>query len=450
MQFQLLLLSCILSIIPILSACDAESITTPPENGNGAQSGATFGGTNDDYGNTILQTGDGGYLITGTTSSSDGDFSGLDLGNRDIFALKLNASGDLQWLNTYGGSDSDHAMDAIEDLHGNFVITGYSGSNDNQFLNLNRGDYDIFLLKIAPDGNLIWNRTFGGADEDFGHAIVEGSNVNYIITGSTRSVNGNFSHRSNPDKDLFIIRTLTDGTIDLIQTYGGSGDDEGLDVAIGSNSQISVTGSFESSDGNFGGGQPGISGAFLLKIEPSGVFNSLTTYSGSGADVANSLISLSDGGFAIAGRSNSNDGLFQNLNSGGNDAFVLKVVNNGNLQWVSVAGGNEYDEIHALTETETEQIIAAGESYSDDQSFAGLNRGGPDTFLLNLNPDGSANWLETYGGSNSETALSVTENQEGNFVFTGWTLSSDGHFSDPPKEGRDIFKLTVSPAGDIQ
>ncbi len=447
-HFNLLIIS--VTILTILSSCDADSITTPPENGDDSQSEMTIGGSGEDQGNTILQTGDGGYLITGTAASSDGDFSGLNRGEEDIFAMKLSSTGNLQWLKTFGGSAGDRALDAIEDFRGNFVITGHTRSGDGQFANLNRGENDLFLIKISPDGNLIWSRTYGGSDEDYGYAVVQEPNGNYVITGSTRSTDWNFSNRSSSDKDIFILRTLNDGTINLVRTYGGSQDEEGRDVAIGSNFQISVTGVFESNNGDFSGAQPGTGGAFLLKIESSGVFNSLTTYSGSGTDVANTLIPVADGGFVIAGRSSSGDGLFQVQNSGTADAFLLKMTNNGNPQWINLTGGSDYEEIHTLIESESGNIIAAGETRSGDLSFEGLSRGGLDAFLLSISSDGTTDWLETYGGSNAESALSITETVNGDLAFTGWTLSNDGNFTGPQRTEKDIYKLIASPDGELQ
>lgn len=107
-------------------SCDAESVTQPPSDSDDSEAEFSYGGSNDDLGKTIIQTSDGGYLIIGTTTSSDGLFSGLDRGNRDVFALKLSANGNQQWVNTYGGSNSEWAMDVIEDSQGNYVITGYS------------------------------------------------------------------------------------------------------------------------------------------------------------------------------------------------------------------------------------------------------------------------------------------------------------------------------------
>ncbi|WP_410332230.1 hypothetical protein [Rhodohalobacter sp.] len=439
-----------LLLMASLLSCDAESITQPPERPTEPESEFTYGGTNDDLGKTIIRTQDGGFLIVGTTTSVDGIFSGQARGNRDVFALKLTANGTQQWVNTYGGSNSDWAMDVIQDAGGDFIITGYNRSDDDQFPNMNRGENDIFLIKISPsNGELIWNRTYGGADEDYGYALTQGTNGGYLIAGSTRSVNGNFSDRSTFSKDAFVMLTDNSGQIEWLETFGGAENDEALDLTIGPNGQIAVVGSYSSSDSEFSGRQPGESGAFLLKLEPNGIFNSLYTYSGTGAEIANSIVTTSDNGFAIAGRFSSDNGIFQNLNSGENDAFVLKTSDFGTIQWLNTYGGTNTEELTGIAETENGNIAAVGHTTSDDGDFEEVNLGNTDIFMVNLSLSGSLNYLKTYGGELDETAESVIGLPNGNIAFTGWTLSNDGDFSGPQKSGRDIFNLTTSPEGDI-
>lgn len=440
----------VLLLVVFMLSCDAESITQPPQNPDEPEPEFSYGGSNDDLGKTIIQTEDGGFLIVGTTTSDDGIFSGQARGNRDVFALKLTSDGTQQWVNTYGGSNSDWAMDVIQDSQGNFVITGYNRSDDEQFQSLNRGENDIFLIKISPSGSLIWTRTYGGADEDYGYALIEGPNGGYLIAGSTRSVNGNFSGRSNLSKDMFVMLTDVSGQINWLETFGGAENDEAMDLTIGPNGQIAVVGSYSSSDNDFSGRQPGESGAFLMKLEPNGIFNSLYTYSGTGAELANSIVTTSDNGFAIAGRSSSNDGIFQNTNSGGNDAFVLKTTDFGSLQWLNTYGGSNSDGLNGITEIENGNIVAVGQTQSNDEDFDELNIGDTDIFMVSLGLNGSLNYLNTYGGELDEMAESVIGLSNGNIAFTGWTLSNDGTFTGPQKSGRDIFKLITSPDGEIE
>lgn len=447
-----LILLLILSALVMVS-CDSASITQPgdDDNGNGSSSSVrTFGGSDIDISRILLQTSDGGFLIIGTSSSNDGNFAGLNNGNRDIFALKLNSSGNIQWIRTYGGSNNDLAIDALEDNAGNFVITGYSRSNNGNFPGLNRGENDIFLIKIAPSGNLIWARTYGGSDEDYGYAVTEGPSGGYIITGATRSTDFTFSNRRNSSSDIFIMLTDLNGLPAWVQTFGGTNNDVGLDVAVSQNNGIVVTGSFNSANGDFSGAQPGGTSFFIIELQLNGNPVGITTYGGGGSDFGNQIIRTVDGGYAIAGKSDSNNGHFTNLNRGGYDAFVMKLNQNRNILWVNTFGGSDDDEAHSLLQTLGGEYLIAGETTSVNGNFEGLSRGELDAFTIRISSNGSFNRANTYGGSNSESAQSFTRLPNGSLAITGWTKSNDGDFGGPPKDAQDIFFLITDPAGVIQ
>ncbi|WP_069130152.1 autotransporter outer membrane beta-barrel domain-containing protein [Rhodohalobacter halophilus] len=436
--------------ILLLLSCDAESITQPPSDTDDPDAEFSYGGSNDDLGKTIIQTSDGGYLIIGTTTSSDGLFSGLARGNRDVFALKLSSNGNQQWVNTYGGSNSEWAMDVIEDSQGNYVITGYSRSDDGQFQNLNRGENDIFLLKISANGSFINALTYGGNDEDYGYTVTENPGGGYLIAGSTRSINGNFSSRSNSSLDAFVLRTDFNGQPLWTQILGGSDNDEAFDLVIDSNSQITVAGSFTSSDSDFSGRNPGERGGFLWKLEPNGAFSALYSYSGSGADTFSSITTTSDNGFAIAGYTTSDDNFFQGAGNGQTDAFILKTNTFGSVEWLNIYGGSNLDELNDITESNSGNLFAVGRSGSDDGDFQGLNLGNRDIIMASTALNGSENFLRSYGGDQDEIGESVVGASNGNIAFTGWTLSNNGNFSGPQKSGRDIFKLLISPSGEVE
>ena len=445
---MLILISVIFTLF--LISCDAESITQPPDKPDEQESENTYGGSSDDLGKTIISTEDGGFLIVGTTTSSDGLFSGIDRGNRDVFALKLNSDGNQQWVNTYGGSNSDWAMDVIEDSQGNFVITGYNRSDDEQFQGMNRGENDIFLIKISPSGEFILSRTIGGSDEDYGYAITEDPNGGYLIAGSTRSVNDNFSSRSNSSKDAFVVKTDFSGQPQWIENFGGAENDEAYDLTIGPNNQIAVVGTFASGNSDFSGRNPGESGVFLWKLEPNGSFNSLYTFSGSGSDVANSIVTTSDNGFAIAGHTDSDDNIFQDAGNGQSDAFIFKTNSFGNVEWINTYGGSNVDELYSITESDDGSLISVGHSASSDGDFDELDLGSRDIIMVSTALNGSGNFLTTFGGEQDDIAESVIALPNGNLAFTGWTASSDGDFQGPQRSARDIYKLVTSPSGEVQ
>jgi hypothetical protein len=434
----------------LITGCDPNPAADNGDRDNGDAIALTFGGSGEDVGNRIIQTTDGGFLIVGSTSSDDGDFDGLAIGSDDIFALKLNSSRETEWIKTFGGSGSDRAYSAIEDVGGNFVITGSTNSNNGTFAGQNRGNSDIFLIKISPEGDLIWARIFGGSGEDHGYALIQAPNNNYIIAGSTRSTDFNFFQRSNNSRDAFLLATDINGQPNWVLPFGGTGNDDAFDLTISLANTIVATGTFESIDGSFFATEPGDAGIFVHETDLSGRTLALSTYGGGGIDIANSITLLNDGSYVIAGRSNSNTGLFDGQNHGSFDAFLLRLNFNLTVNQINTFGGSSFDEAHAVLQTSGGNLLVAGETDSDDHDFDGRHSGQTDLFLALFDTNLQPIWMDAYGGSDSEAALSVFQSQNGDFALTGWTRSSDGIFDEQPRTQPDLFFLLTDSDGVIK
>jgi len=114
----------------------------------------TYGGTNEDYGNSVQQTSDGGYVIAGPTIS-------FGAGNGDVYLIKTNASGDALWTRTYGGTNDDYSCSVQQTSDDGYIVAGYT-------MSFGAGGYDVYLIKTNASGDTLWTRTYGGADLDYG------------------------------------------------------------------------------------------------------------------------------------------------------------------------------------------------------------------------------------------------------------------------------------------
>ena len=286
----------------------------------------TFGFSGRDYGTTLIETEEGGFLVTGVldVSASNGQgnakFNKQKHAGGDFWALKLTAGGDLEWSKYYGGSFTDTPLGVVKTANNGFILAGYSDSNDVD-INNNKGSYDFWVIKISSDGTLLWEKSFGGSEIDEARAICATHDGNFIVVGDTRS----------SDSDI----TMNNG---------------GADV-------------------------------WALKISSEGNLIWEKTFGGTSFDVARSVSMTQDNGFVIAGSSRSSDNGF--TNKGQNDALILKINSEGVLEWQQTVGGSEIDFLYDAIELIDKTIIAVGESSSSDENIP-INKGFSDALILKI------------------------------------------------------------------
>ena len=152
----------------------------------------TYGGVNSEFGFSVQQTIDNGFILTGITMS-------FGVGNNDIYLIKTNVHGDTLWTKTYGGESDDRSYCIQQTTDSGYIITGYTSS-------FGAGNKDVYLIKTDSAGDTLWTKTFGGLLDDWGNSIQQTSDGGYIILGSTESFgSGNF--------DFYLIKTDSDGNL---------------------------------------------------------------------------------------------------------------------------------------------------------------------------------------------------------------------------------------------
>jgi hypothetical protein len=199
----------------------------------------TFGGAGD-YGNDVQQTTDGGYIIIGSTKS-------YGAGEDDIWMLKADENGDTLWTKTYGGITSEEGYSVQQTTDGGYIIVGYTDS-------FGEGEDDVWLIKTGENGDTIWTRTFGGANDEEGFSVWQTTDGGYVITGYTNSFGAG-------QKDVWLIRTDDNGDTIWTKTLGGIGDDEGKSIEQTSDGGYIISGYTKS----FGAGGKDI---WLIKLKP--------------------------------------------------------------------------------------------------------------------------------------------------------------------------------------
>ncbi len=202
----------------------------------------TYGGIENDHGNCIQPTADGGYIITGATISNS-------VGNDDLWLIKTDSTGTAQWMLTLGdkGYEEGHFVATTSD--GGYIVVGSTTSTG-------AGESDAWLIKLGLNGRTDWTRTFGGVEWDWGNAVQETPDGGYILVGTTLSFGAGGS-------DVWLIKTDAEGQEEWSRTYGGHSLDFGLSVQPTSDGGYIIAGQTYS----FGAGNGDL---WLIKTDSEG------------------------------------------------------------------------------------------------------------------------------------------------------------------------------------
>ncbi len=187
----------------------------------------TYGGSNYDLLNKIIQLADSSYIFTGYSNSSDGDVSNNYYGD-DVWVVKLDAEGNMEWENSYGGSGTDHSSCIAQSINGGYTISALSFSDDGD-VSGGHGNFDAWILEIDSLGNLIWQNCYGGSESDQAKWLSKTADGGNIITGVTGSYDGDVTG-NHGGFDCWVIKTDSIGILEWQQCYGGSGYDHGKSV----------------------------------------------------------------------------------------------------------------------------------------------------------------------------------------------------------------------------
>jgi protein involved in ribonucleotide reduction len=369
-----------------------------------------FGGASDDYVHFIQATPDGGYLLAGETTSSDGDVIGAH-GNRDAFIIKVDANGNKQWSKPFGGSGNDYAKSITTTTDGGYVFVGHTDSNNEEFIT-NKGKVDFWVVKIDGSGNKIWSKTFGGTENDNARSIVAQLDGTLIVAGTTTSNNGDIKNTYG-GSDVLVIKLSGEGNIIWTKTYGYTGDEEVWDMA-------------STSDGGYviaGGTHENYNiDALVVKIDAEGNLQWMKKYGDTSYDIAWSISESPVGDFVLAGHSMSHDGRV-NGGWGKPQAWIFKIDKIGNHVWTK-----KYGPFAGSTSDVANSIVATPDgSYVFVANIQGTPRG-QDGMIMKLDPNGNTVWEKYVGGGRYDYAESIISTIDGGFAIGGFTESGDGDF----------------------
>jgi len=323
-----------------------------------------------------------------------------------LFGLVSNAMAS-KWQKTFGGSYDDDAYAITPTKDGGFIVAGDTESSDN-------GESDVYLIKIDKNGNKIWQKTFGGSYDATADTITPTKDGGFIVAGNTES-SGNYEG----DSDVYLIKIDKNGNKIWQKTFGGSDFDYADAITPTKDGGFIVAGYTESIDN-------GESDVYLIKIDKNGNEIWQKTFGGSDFDYADTITPTKDGGFIVAGYTESSG-------NGEGDVYLIKIDKNGNKIWQKTFGGSDFDVANAITPTKDGGFIVAG----DTKSFG---NGEKDVYLIKIDKNGNKIWQKTFGGSDFDEANAITPTKDGGFIVAGDTKSFGNG-------GYDVYLIKIDKNG---
>lgn len=394
------------------------------------QWGRHYGGGDVDIPFVIKYTSDGGTIVAGYTQSKDGDVAVHP--NReywDLWVAKLSFCGNIEWERSWGGTGYESARDIVQTADGGYMILGETNSTDGGVIAGFGGTKDIWLLKITATGTLQWQKRYGGSGLDIGNHIEITSDGGYLIAASSSSNDGDIrgNHGTGGYTDGVIMKISAAGAVQWSKCYGGSKNEELFDIEI-INGITYLCGFANSIDGDIPPNQKNYD-VWLLALDNNGnkIFSKI--YGGSQNDVAYTMTRGADGSLTMAGYTTSTDGDVTG-HKGAQDYWILNVNQQGQLKWQRTLGGSEADYAKTIITDNDGNYIVGGIAYSDNGDVTGA-RGDGDFWTIKLGQNGNIIWKQTWGGSENDHMRSMVRHPSLNeYYLAGDSESSDGDFSD--------------------
>ncbi len=374
-----------------------------------------------------------GYVAVGYSLSIDGDLSGLNKGGWDAIIVKYDFNGDILWNKNYGGTSTDYFQQIIT-VNDGYVAVGYSSSTNGDLASLNKGGTDAIIVKYDKNGNVMWKKNYGGTRTDSFYDVISVAD-GYIVVGRSDSTNGDLSNLNKGGYDSIIVKYDTSGNVMWKNNYGGTRTEHFWGVSVDNSGNLIAVGRSDSINGDLTDLNKGGYDGIIVKYTSTGDVIWSRNYGGTGADYFEGVTS-SNNEYIVTGYSPSTNGDLVGLNKGGTDAIIVKYDYNGNTIWNQNYGGTSTDYFYKVI-PDNNDYIAVGFSASTNNDLAGMNKGGEDGIIVKYNSVGNIIWNKNFGGGPGlDYFYGVTPAEDG-YIAVGHSNSAAGDLLGLNKGGYD-------------
>lgn len=328
---------------------------------------------------------------------------------------------DTAWTRTYGGENADHGYSVQQTSDEGYIIAGYTGS-------YGAGSDDFYLIKTNSSGDTLWTSVFGGEFSDIGRSVQQTDDNGYIMAGTTNSYDPYWG-----SYDVFLLKSDANGNEDWHKTIRYDHDSSGTEEWASSVKQTSDGGYILAGFRN-NYDQDTLNEVLLVKTDDDGNVSWSKLFGGEGRDWANSVQQTSDGGYIIAGWTESFGVEFR-------DVYLIKTDGDGNEVWSRTFGSAGYDEANCVCQTDDGGYIITGVLNSAD------------IYLIKTDTIGNEIWSKTFGGAGFESAYSVRQTSDKGYIIAGVTTSfgegvEDVYIVKTDSSGDEVWSKTVGGSDD--
>lgn len=388
-----------------------------------------YGGGDSDFG-VSLQKVNNGYLLFGTTNSNDWEVTG-NHGGADFWLIRVDSTGNLIWQKTYGGTGDEVASKMIKCFDGGYLLCGTTDSQTlngafNGDVFGNHGSLDYWLIKVDSLGTIEWSKCYGGSVIDGAHDISSTSDSGFLVCGRSFSIDGDVTG-NHGGYDAWVIRVDKNGNLKWEKSYGGSMPDWANSILQTTDGGFIFCGMVQSNDGDVQCDLHGRSDVWIVKGDSAGNIEWQKCYGGTDYEGASAIIATPDSGYLFAGSTYSNDGDVTGYHGDG-DIWVFKINLEGDLLWQKCFGGSLSDGVNFLKLSDDKSYLVGGVTSSHDGDVTGNNSIPEDYYgdmwLLKISSAGDLIWQNCLGGLYDDDLEDLIELPNGQMMLLGGANNS--------------------------
>lgn len=410
---------------------------------------ASVGSHADDAFHAVEPAPDGGCIAVGFTTLPAADTRTAH-GRREVLVVKYAQNGTQEWKKTFGGYENDEACDLVVLEDGSSLVVGSTCSPQGD-VSGHHGSNDLWAIRLDASGNIRWQKAFGGSSEDFGLGVIADGDGGFVISGATTSNDGDVSGNLGKS-DAWLIRIDGAGNLLWQTCFGGKGDDMALNVIRGIDDGFVAVGRIERlpTAEDVENQTNGLGNVLAAKLTSAGTIAWQSDFGGWEEDIGYGIATAADSTYVISGMSRSYNNSAPRDHLGGDDAWVLDIDSTGHLLWNKVFGGWADDGLRSIRPTKDGNFICAG--YTGSANVSGDARGvhgnSSDMWLVSIDGSidgmGSLLWQRCLGGRDTDAGYDACGLSDGIFRAVGAGSPRGGGDIAGGGTGQDAWILTVS------